>query len=470
MLRAAFVMILALTGMLEAQGTLEITSPEEGTVVNPGHVVGVTVSSPGVLVTDVAVMGWDPIPTSKMLASPPYQFDIEIPAQITPGRYLLTALGKTNSGQLIESEPLSIDVERPDLPQKIAANFRQLDLIVGDQVHIGVQGTYADGSVVDLSKSTQTAFTSQSPAIATVTPEGLVTAVAPGSTQVVVDGRLVVPITVEPFIRITPEKATLKASETREFVARVTHPPNGKVQWTLNPNIGSVVDGLYTAPASLQSQQTVALTAASIDNPAFMATAVITLNPVVSIDVTPSWAVLYMAQTRRFQASAVNAGPKEVKWSISPPNAGTISSTGLYTAPSTIATTQAVKIIATSVANPAISGSTTIYISPRPFKIFLFPTGLTLAPGESTGTLVTLLATDRFLHPIALSVEGAPIGIKATLSDTTLTGNSMALLKLIYENETVPASYNIVVKAQDTVYPALIDSQTLTLNVEAGPH
>jgi len=464
---AALGVVASLGASLQAQ-VLEISSPENGTVVNPGHVVGVTVSATGALVTDVAIIGWDPIGFSRVLTSPPYLFDIEIPLTITPGKYQLTAMGKAESGALIQSEPVMIDVERPDLPQKIAAGLRQLDLTVGAQLPISVTGTYADGSIVDLDKSTQTTFVSQNPAVATVTDEGFVTAVAPGSTEIVINGSLSVPVIVEPFIRIIPEKATLKASQTREFTAQVTHPPNGKVTWTLNPNVGSVVNGLYTAPAALNSAQTVTLTASSVENPALTASAVIALSPAASIEVVPGYAVLYQAQTQQFTATSANAGSAEVLWSVSPRGAGTISSTGLYTAPNPISSTQKVTIAATSAANPSISGNTDIYISPRPFVIFPYPAALDLAPGGSSKAIITLLSTDRFWHPIAISVEGAPISVKTTLANATLTGNSSTWLTFTYENETVQGSYKITVVAQDTVYPVLKDSKTLTLNIGTG--
>jgi Bacterial Ig-like domain (group 2) len=65
-------------------------------------------------------------------------------------------------------------------------NDTQLELRIGGQVPIRVLGTYSDGSVVDLSKSSQTSFVSQSPGIATVSAGGSVTGVAPGSTTIVV--------------------------------------------------------------------------------------------------------------------------------------------------------------------------------------------------------------------------------------------------------------------------------------------
>ncbi|MGP0073032.1 MAG: Ig-like domain-containing protein, partial [Bryobacteraceae bacterium] len=112
------------------------------------------------------------------------------------------------------------------------------------------------------------------------------------------------------------------------------------------------------------------ITASSVDDPALTASAVIQLSAAATIEVVPGWAVLYMAQTQQFKATTANAGGQEVKWSISPKDAGTIDANGLYKVPATIPATQKVTVTATSAAKPAISGSTAIYISPRPFTIF----------------------------------------------------------------------------------------------------
>ena len=60
--------------------------------------------------------------------------------------------------------------------------------------------------------------------------------------------------------------------------------------------------------------------------------------------------------------------------------------------------------------------------------------------------------------------------MKTTLANATLTGNSSTWLTFTYENETVQGSYKITVVAQDTVYPVLRDSRTLTLNIGTGSH
>ena len=56
----------------------------------------------------------------------------------------------------------------------------------GESMPSHVIGTFADGSQVDMTHSIQMSYSSQNPQIATVDGQGIVTAVAPGSTRIVV--------------------------------------------------------------------------------------------------------------------------------------------------------------------------------------------------------------------------------------------------------------------------------------------
>ncbi|MGA3293854.1 MAG: hypothetical protein ABSE45_07720 [Candidatus Acidiferrales bacterium] len=82
----------------------------------------------------------------------------------------------------------------------------------------------------------------------------------------------------------------------------------------------------------------------------------------VSVNVSPQSVTLTANQTQPFTATVVNSTNQSVTWSINP-NVGSInSSTGLYTAPATIASNQApVTVTATSAVGPA--GNATVNLS-----------------------------------------------------------------------------------------------------------
>src|SRR5206468_2580629 len=86
-------------------------------------------------------------------------------------------------------------------------------------------------------------------------------------------------------ITISPLTTTLAATQTQQLTATVTNQSNSAVNWSLNPQIGTVSSaGLYTAPASIPSQQTVTVTATSQANSALTAWTTVTLSPSTPYD------------------------------------------------------------------------------------------------------------------------------------------------------------------------------------------
>ena len=407
-----------------------------------------------------------------MLTAPPFQFTVQIPQGTTPGPYKLTALGAITAGQPIWSDSITIDVERPDSPNTLTTDPPgPLGVYVGETFGVDVIGTYDDGSTVNLTNSSQTTLESQSPGIVSVGPGGNLTALAPGSTQIIVNGTLAVPVTVDQPIRVIPASATLTASQTREFSTLITtHPTNAPVTWSISPSgLGSIdANGVYTAPDSISSQQTVTLTATSVADPSLSASATITLSPQAFIHVSPEWSAIYPGQTQQFTAEASNVGTAGLAWSISPAGFGTITNTGLYTAPASIPSLQQVTVTATSIANPSFSASTTTWVSPLPFHLFLFPAG-TLVPQASSATInVTELAAEWFPHPVALSTGPLPAGLTASFSPATLTGSGQSTLTLIASASAAPGFYDITVNATDTVVPALTQTQIAGVTIQAA--
>jgi len=71
-------------------------------------------------------------------------------------------------------------------------------------------------------------------------------------------------VKVEPVVRVLPATVTLRAEENRQFTAQVLGLPSPDVDWSLDPNEGTVIDGLYTAPKTVvPERKTVTLTARS---------------------------------------------------------------------------------------------------------------------------------------------------------------------------------------------------------------
>jgi hypothetical protein len=159
-----------------------------------------------------------------------------------------------------------------------------------------------------------------------------------------------------------PVAATLSASGTQQFTATVSNAVDTSVSWSVSPNVGSVSSaGLYTAPASVSTPQTVTVRATSLADGTAFAESTVTLLPSVSVAVAPGSATLVAQQSQQFIATVANASNTGVTWSLIP-NVGSISGAGLYTAPPSVSIAQPVTVKATSMADPSKSAIATVML------------------------------------------------------------------------------------------------------------
>ncbi len=178
------------------QDRLRILSPAAGTVARPGQTITISVAADA-SVEKLALIGQRPLGPGQVVSggapgimargqgeSRPIQFLLRIPANTQPGYYRVTAMGRI-SGDDVESEAVTIDVERAEEPASIRTEPSVIHFEhVGDQIPVRVLGAFADGSREELTKSSKTTFISADPRVATVTADGVVTAVGIGKTSV----------------------------------------------------------------------------------------------------------------------------------------------------------------------------------------------------------------------------------------------------------------------------------------------
>jgi len=164
-------------------------------------------------------------------------------------------------------------------------------------------------------------------------------------------------------VSVTPAATNLQASQTQQFNASVTGSSNTAVTWTLSPAVGTISNGLYTAPAFISSAQMVTVAATSAADPTKIANALVNLQPTVAVTLSPGSASLQASQTQQFTPTVTGTANQVVTWSLNP-NTGTISSSGMYTAPAAISATQQVVVIATSTADTTKSGQVTVTLNP----------------------------------------------------------------------------------------------------------
>ncbi len=197
-----------MVGVFASGQTLQITSPGDGTVVHPGEVFSVTVNSPDTPFQFVGLVGEGPIGIVGSKTSVPAHFSLTIPADFNICRkYSITAMGVIVPGKNVDSRPIEIDVERPDLPLKLSngmppPSFRS----PGESLPTLLFATFPDGQVLDVRASSKVTYSSTNPSVAEIDEQGAVTSRMPGKGIVLATYRLegqkiqlAIPVTVHPF-------------------------------------------------------------------------------------------------------------------------------------------------------------------------------------------------------------------------------------------------------------------------------
>lgn len=167
------------------QPGLSIVSPATGSVVTAGSTVEVLVEPlAGANVERVLVIGPG---IAEIDETEPFQMAIHIPVDAI-GSFALTAIGSNSSGDYYTSADLSLEISPPGVLQALTVVPRDPILLgPGDTAQIHALGSFADGVVRDLTTpGLGTEFSTTNPEIAVVSPEGLLSAVAPGVTALIV--------------------------------------------------------------------------------------------------------------------------------------------------------------------------------------------------------------------------------------------------------------------------------------------
>jgi hypothetical protein len=236
---------------------------------------------------------------------------------------------------------------------------------VSTPIHIASPITMTPASARTAQNSTQQFSASQpvtwTAACGSITPAGLYTAsgpvgksctiegIATGSPKYTVYGYDVATTATTPPFSISPLKPSIAVNTSLQFSA------SAAATWTAScGSIGG--SGLYTAPASAGSC-TITATATSVSGQSASTVATIT-SASGPISITPSSVALHALATKQFSAS------QAVTWGAS---CGTITSSGLFTAPVTNGTCT---ITGTATSNPSLTGTATAAISQVNYTMF----------------------------------------------------------------------------------------------------
>lgn len=176
-------------------------------------------------------------------------------------------------------------------------------------------------------------------------------------------------------VTISPPSVTITPSTTVQFAATVTGASDERVTWTSSG--ASVSDtGLFTATSATG---TYTVTATSVQDPSASATATVTVATTTGVTVVVSPQTLSVAPggQAQFTATVTGTSNKQVTWTTS---AGTISSDGILTAPST---TQTLTVTATSVASPTASAFSRVTVTNTTPLVTITPLGASMGTNET---------------------------------------------------------------------------------------
>ena len=215
---------------LNADGTstskLNITSPEEGEVFSPGDTVTVEVTYDGQPKNGIYLLSQDG--AIGVDDSAPYEFQFQIDEEFI-GSMLIVVWAVNEEGG-IEEGSVEIRIETDDKPESISITpSGPLYIERGTEVMLYVEGTYPDGVTRDItSHAAGTSYSSADSSIASVTEDGVITAVSVGETTITVENGASAEYKVYVLscnakkISVSEKTLTLKRKESKNVTVTLT--------------------------------------------------------------------------------------------------------------------------------------------------------------------------------------------------------------------------------------------------------
>ncbi len=178
-------------------------------------------------------------------------------------------------------------------------------------------------------------------------------------------------------ISISPSQVILHADQSQQFNVTVDGTTNNNVGWLVNgvsggnSKFGTITSsGLYSAPPVAPGSP-VTVAAQSVADPSLSANAQVTVattSGAITVSLSPQSASVSGMQNRQFSATVSGTSNTAVSWLVNgisggSSSVGTISSTGLYSAPA-CSSQSSVTVSARSVYDSAVAANAAVKLSP----------------------------------------------------------------------------------------------------------
>ena len=207
-------------------------------------------------------------------------------------------------------------------------------------------------------------------------------------------------------VAVDPKVVSLVPGASEQFTATVTGSSNTAVSWSVEESsgCGSVSSsGLYTAPPAAA---TCHVAAKSLADGSKTDIATVTVTPsAVTVTVSPGSAAVEACHTLQLSASVTGSSSTGVTWSVQEGAAGgSISSSGLYTAPSTDGVYHAVAV---SQASGTASASAALTVTNQILSVSVSPATVTVPAGGSVQLAATITTSCGTLAATQVVTAGA---------------------------------------------------------------
>ena len=247
-------------------------------------------------------------------------------------------------------------------------------------------------------------------------------------------------------VSVSPGTASIQSGAQQQFIASVSGSTNTAVAWSASG--GTITtSGLYVAPTAAG---TYTVTATSAADSTKSASAVVTVaqSQQVAISVSPGTASIQSGAQQQFTASVSGSSNTAVTWSAS---GGTITTSGLYVAPSAAGT---YTVTATSAADSTKSASAVVTVA-QTVAISVSPGAASIQSGAqqqftafvsgTSNTAVTWSASGGTVNTSGMYVAPSTAGTYAvtatSVADPTKSSSASA---------TVSASQNVSISISPT--------------------
>jgi len=368
-------------------------------------------------------------------------------------------------------------------PQSFAASFC---LAAGASVTWDVNGIAGgNSSVGTISATGAETVTYTAPASLPATNPVTIGATASSVTSGASSESATATITSNIAVVVSPPAATVATGQRMAFAASVANTSDTTVTWSVNgigngnASVGQVcVSGTnpcaapagpasgsidYLAPAAVPSPNPVSLVATSHADPSRTGTSAITISEAsgtVGVTISPTYAFVPASggstSTWQFFASVTGSGNTSVTWSVQSAVSGqgctgsacgSVSASGLYSAPSVAPSPNAISVVATSSADPTKSASATVAVTSGPTIELILPSSAMAGAVES----------------FPLSVQGTHFVVGSGSSASTILINDAARTTTCATTSTcttvlnpsdVAAAGTLTVQIQDPGNPA----------------